>query len=154
MTDRLPRWTHLALRVRDLAASIAFYTEQTPLELLVTREDAAGRSAWLGHADNPDSPFLLVLAEFLPGHEPYPGPPSAIGPFSHLGIELESRAAVDSAAAAAEAGGWLQSPPVQLPPPIGYVCMVKDPDGNTVEFSYDQGVFEFARQHMRGGAGA
>jgi len=25
-----------------------------------------------------------------------------------------------------------------MPKQIGYVCFVKDPDGNTVEFSYDQ----------------
>ncbi len=149
MTGRLPRWTHLALRVRDLDASIAFYTEHTPLELLTRRQDDAGYGAWLGHADSPDAPFLLVLAQFLPGHEPYPGPPSRIGPFAHLGIELATRADVDAIAATAEAGGWLQSPPVDLPPPIGYVCMVNDPDGNTIELSHGQGVFEFAQQHMR-----
>ena len=145
MGSRLPRWTHLALRVRDIDASIAFYTEHTPLELLDRREDDNGFGAWLGHGDSPDSPFLLVLAQFLPGHEPFPGPPSAIGPFGHLGIEVESRADVDAVAATAEAGGWLQTPPIDLPPPIGYVCMVRDPDGNTIEFSHDQGVFEFAQ---------
>ena len=24
---------------------------------------------------------------------------------------------------------------------IGYICMAKDPDGNTIEFSYDQGIY-------------
>ena len=33
-----------------------------------------------------------------------------------------------------------------MPKQIGYVCFVKDPDGNTVEFSYDQGVYEKARE--------
>ena len=61
----------------------------------------------------------------------------------------ESREAVDAAVVAAEAGGFLQSPAVDLPPPIGYVCMVNDPDGNTIEFSHDQGVFDFARTHLR-----
>jgi len=28
-----------------------------------------------------------------------------------------------------------------MPPPIGYICMTKDPDGNTIEFSYDQGIY-------------
>lgn len=27
------------------------------------------------------------------------------------------------------------------PPPIGYICMLRDPDGNMVEFSWDQGVW-------------
>lgn len=149
MTSRLPRWTHIALRVRDIDASIAFYTSHTPLELLDRREDANGYGAWLGHRDNPDAPFILVLAQFLEGKDPFGSPPAVLGPFAHLGIELESRDAVDAAAAVAEAGGFLQAPPVDLPPPIGYVCMVHDPDGNTIEFSHDQGVFEFAKRHMR-----
>ncbi len=150
MTSRLPRWTHLALRVRDIDASIDFYTTHTPLELLTRRQDDDGFAAWLGHSDSPDAPFLLVLAQFLPGHDPYGDtPPAKIGPFAHLGIELASRADVDAAAATAAAGGWLQSGPIELPPPVGYVCMVNDPDGNTIEFSYDQGVFDFAREHMR-----
>jgi catechol 2,3-dioxygenase-like lactoylglutathione lyase family enzyme len=146
---RLPRWTHIALRVLDIEASIAFYTQYTPLELLDRREDDHGYGAWLGHRDSPDAPFILVLAQFLEGHDPFGEPRSVLGPFAHLGIELASRADVDAAAATAEVGGFLQSPPVDLPPPIGYVCMVRDPDGNTIEFSHDQGVLAFAQEHMR-----
>ena len=36
--------------------------------------------------------------------------------------------------------------PQQLPPPIGYVCALNDPDGNVVEFSFDQGVYEKVRE--------
>ena len=136
----LPRWTHIALRVRDIEASIEFYTRHTPLRLLVRREDENGFGAWLGHDDAPEHPFILVLASFLPDRDPYAdSEPAALGPFAHLGIELESRDDVDAIAATA----------AQLPPPIGYVCMVKDPDGNTIEFSYGQEVFSFAREHMR-----
>lgn len=146
----LPRWTHLALQVRDIDESIAWYTTLTPLELLEKREDGNGFGAWLGHTDAPDSPFILVLAQFLEGHDPNPDTPShAIGPFSHLGFEVAERADIVRIAAVAEAGGWLTTPPIDLPPPIGYVCMVTDPDGNTVEFSHDQGVFEFAQEHFR-----
>ena len=145
----LPRWTHLALRVRDIDISIAFYLEHTPLELLVKRDNPDGFGAWLGHPDMADSPFILVLAQFIASHDPYAGTdPSTLGPFSHIGIELAERADVDARAAAAEAGGFLQMRPIDLPDPIGYVCMVKDPDGNTIEFSHGQKVFEFAREHM------
>jgi lactoylglutathione lyase len=90
-----------------------------------------------------------VLAQFHAGHEPNPDmPASPLGPFAHLGFELAARADVDAIAATAEAGGWLTTAPIQLPDPIGYVCMVEDPDGNTVEFSHDQGVFAFAQEHM------
>ena len=30
-------------------------------------------------------------------------------------------------------------PPTEMPDPIGYICMLRDPDDNMVEFSYDQG---------------
>jgi lactoylglutathione lyase len=35
---------------------------------------------------------------------------------------------------------------MQMPKQIGYICFLKDPDGNTIEFSYDQGVYEKARE--------
>ncbi len=37
-------------------------------------------------------------------------------------------------------------PATQMPDPIGYICMLRDPDGNMVEFSYDQGVYEKVRE--------
>ena len=42
--------------------------------------------------------------------------------------------------------GFLHWPATQMPPPIGYICAVKDPDGNVVEFSYDQGVYAKAQE--------
>jgi hypothetical protein len=53
---------------------------------------------------------------------------------------------VDRIAAQAEEEGCLHWPPAQLPPPIGYVCAATDPDGNVVEFSFDQGVYAKARE--------
>jgi hypothetical protein len=37
-------------------------------------------------------------------------------------------------------------PPTQMPDPIGYICALKDPDGNMIEFSYDQGVYAKAKE--------
>ena len=37
--------------------------------------------------------------------------------------------------------GSVAMPLTELPPPIGWVFMAKDPDGNTLEFSFDQGVY-------------
>ena len=33
-----------------------------------------------------------------------------------------------------------------MPDPIGYICALTDPDGNMIEFSYDQGVYEKAQE--------
>lgn len=144
------RWTHVALRVNDIDATIEWYTTHTPLTLLTRREDPDGYGAWLGHQDNVDHPFLLVVSQFFEGHDPFGDSPHAVlGPFAHLGIELSSREDIDDAAAAAEADGSLAMPPTQMPPPIGYICMTKDPDGNTIEFSYDQGIYATVQEVWR-----
>jgi len=142
-----PRWTHIALRVNDIDASIAWYTEFTPMQLLDRREDADGYGAWLGQPDSPDKPFILVLAQFLPDRDPFKDAPNAtLAPFAHLGMELTSHDAVDEMAAKGEGAGCLGMPATEMPPPIGYICMLRDPDGNMVEFSYDQGVYAKARE--------
>ena len=149
-TARLPRWTHIALRVANIEASVEFYTSHTPLSLLTRRTDDNGHGAWLGHDDQREAPFVLVLAEFFAGKAPdLDRPDAALGPFGHIGIELGSRDAVDEAADRARSGGFLHTAPVDLPDPIGYICMVRDPDGNTIEFSYGQRVFDYAAAHMR-----
>ena len=145
-----PRWTHVALRVSDIEASIDWYTDHTPLKLLAKRSEPTGYGAWLGHDDSPDKPFLLVLAQFFPESNPFKDSPMAkLAPFAHLGVELTSRDELDAAAAKAEAEGCLSMPPTEMPPPIGYICMISDPDGNMIELSYDQGVYAHAQKVMR-----
>ena len=149
-----PRWTHIALRVKDIDASIAWYSEFTPLELLDRRSDAFGHGAWLGQPDSPDKPFILVLAQFLPATDPFKAYPKEIlAPFAHLGVELPTRADIDAVAARGAAAGCLAMPPTQMPDPIGYICSLRDPDGNTIEFSYDQGVYAKAREVWGGDGG-
>lgn len=137
-----PRWTHIALRVKDIDATIDWYTEFTPLELIDRREDEQGYGAWLGMAGETNNPFILVLAQFFPETDPFGKAPIAtLAPFAHLGMELPTKEAVDAMAERGKEAGCLGMPPTMMPPPIGYITMLKDPDGNTVEFSWDQGVF-------------
>lgn len=137
-----PRWTHIALRVADIDATIDFYTSMTPLELIDKREDAKGFGAWLAMPGETNNPFILVVAQFFPEHDPFGGDTQAVlAPFAHLGMELPSRDDVDAIAKRAEEAGCLAMPATMMPPPIGYICMVSDPDGNMVEFSWDQGVW-------------
>ncbi len=137
------RLTHLALRVVDVERSIEWYVEHTPFEVLDRSADDFGVGAWLADPKDAASPFVLVLSQFHPDKDPFGyAPPTILGPFAHLGFELMSREAVDAVAARAEAEGSLTMPPIQMPPPIGYICFVEDPDGNTVEFSYDQGTYQ------------
>jgi lactoylglutathione lyase len=142
-----PRWTHIALRVSDIDATIRWFLEYTPLALLDRREDEDGYGAWLGHPDGAEHPFILVLAQFFPDRDPFaPSTIVRLAPFNHFGIELPTKEDVDAIAARGEAAGCLAFPAKMMPAPIGYICMLSDPDGNLVEFSYDQGVYEKARE--------
>ncbi len=138
------RWTHIALPSSNIDASISWYEKHTPLRLLDKREDADGFGAWLGHPDNGDKPFILVLVSFH--KDAGNGPQPIMAPFAHIGIEVTSRDEIDQIAAKAETEGCLMWPATQMPPPIGYICALKDPDGNVIEFSYDQGVYAKAQE--------
>lgn len=141
------RWTHVALRVRDVEASIEWYSTFTPLEVLQRNQDEFGHGVWLGMPDGADRPFVLVLAQFFSETDPYAGvAPAVLGPFAHLGIELPTRDEVDRIAERGRAAECLALEPRDLGPPVGYVCMLEDPDGNRVEFSFDQGVYAAARR--------
>jgi lactoylglutathione lyase len=141
---RTARWTHIALPATDLDASIAWYRKYTPFDLLDRREDADGQSAWLGHSDQPDSPFILVLVSFF--KDQGKGPQPIMAPFAHIGIEVPSRKDVEDIAELAEQDGCLHWPPTDMPDPIGYICAITDPDGNVIEISHNQGVYDKAQE--------
>jgi lactoylglutathione lyase len=141
---RGPRWTHIALPAHDIDKSIAWYEKHTPLRLLDRREDADGFGAWLGHPEATDNPFILVLVSFLKDQEKGPSP--IMAPFAHIGIEVPEKADVDAAAAQADEEGCLHWPPTEMPAPIGYICAIKDPDGKVIEMSWDQGVYDKAKE--------
>ena len=131
-----PRWTHVAIPVSDLDRSIEFYITLTPLVVVARNEDDNGRGAWLSNDKQVDSPFVLVLSELDPGW-----PTRTLGPFAHLGIELPNKADVDAIAERARTMGVLEWEPQQLAEHIGYICAARDPDGNVVEFSWNQKVY-------------
>jgi len=155
MTDQIshelrptkPTWTHIALKVKDVDATIDWYERHTHLTLLQRGEDENGRNAWLGDASQAKSPFVLVVGQFYEGKDPFaPAAHPPLGPFAHIGIEAPTKQAVDDIAARGKAEGCLGFGPMQMPKQIGYICFLKDPDGNTIEFSFDQGVYEKARE--------
>ncbi|CAB4587255.1 unannotated protein [freshwater metagenome] len=139
-----PRWTHVALPCHDLERTIAWYERFTPLRAFDRRADELGCSAWMGHPEPSPHPFALVLVSFDADRST--GPQPQLAPFAHLGFELPTREAVDAVAASGRAEGCLVWEPQQLPEHVGYVCALSDPDGNVVEFSFDQGVYERARE--------
>jgi lactoylglutathione lyase len=139
------RWTHIALPVSSIERSLEFYTSLTPLVVVARNSDGAGNGAWLSNDKQVSAPFVLVLTEFyaegrarygLVEGEPIP----ILQPFAHIGIEVPTKEEVDAIADRAREMGVLHWEPRQMAPHIGYICAAKDPDGNVVEFSFDQKV--------------
>lgn len=137
------RWTHVALPTGDLDKAIDFYTTLTPLVLVQRFRDAVGESAWLSNDKQADTPMVLVLVSFTRDRG---RPLGLLMPFAHLGIEVPARGDVDSLAARARELGCLHWEPRDMPDPVGYICALKDPDGNVVEISHNQRVFATVRR--------
>lgn len=122
--------THIALQVRDMARSVAFYQRYCGLRVVHERHDET-HVVWLGWGEDPPR-FVIVLLQR--DYERNEQPPS-----QHIGMAVDSRAEVDALHAQAVADGVpVHWPPVDAGPVVGYLCGVRDPDGNMVEFSFGQ----------------
>ncbi|MFY1651658.1 VOC family protein [Solwaraspora sp. WMMB762] len=137
------RWTHVALPTGDLDKAISFYTSLTPLVVVERFADADGESVWLSNDKQVETPFVLVLVSF---NKDKGGQLGLLHPFAHIGIEVPNRSDVDEIAERARELGCLHWEPRQMPPPVGYICALKDPDGNVIEISHDQQVFDTVRR--------
>jgi catechol 2,3-dioxygenase-like lactoylglutathione lyase family enzyme len=139
--------THIALPVRDLDEHLAFYERYTDLVKIHERTDSDTglRSVWLANERDRTlegaARFVIVLIEGrLPTNvtgdieEAY----GFLTSIAHLGISVASRAEVDRLAAMAEEEGRLVLGPMYRNEVVGYICLVKDPDGNNIEFSVEQ----------------
>ena len=139
--------THIALPVRDLAATLAFYERYTDLAVIHRREDPETglRTAWLANERDRTTEhaarFVIVLIEgSLPTkitgdiEEKY----GFLTSISHLGLSLDSRAEVDRLAEMAREDGCLLLGPMYRNEVVGYICLIRDPDGNNLEFSVEQ----------------
>ena len=140
--------THIALPVRNLARQVEFYARYTTMKVVSRRTDPeTGLSTvWLANERDirPEggARFVVVLIE---GSLPR----DVVGPdmveeytfltsISHLGMSLETRADVDRVAAMAKEDGTLVLGPMYRNEVVGYICLLRDPDGNNVEFSVEQ----------------
>lgn len=125
--------THVALHVRDVEVSRAFYEDYCGLGVVHERPSRGGDSTiyWMA-GKGQERDFVIVI---LPGGA-RPAQPS--GDFSHLGIALDSEAAVEAIARRAKNDGILAWPVHYNPFPVGTYCGVFDPDGSVVEFSFGQ----------------
>jgi len=135
-------FTHVALVVGDLEASVAFYHTYARMEVVHRRTDGRTRVAWVSDRTRP---FVIVLIE-VPRRIPRRLLRMAnamlrrVLLFEHLGVGCESRAEVDRLAALAKGERRLLMGPRDYGAPVGYWAFIADPDGHTLEVSHGQEV--------------
>lgn len=124
--------THVALQVRDIERSVAFYGRYCEMKVIHDRTDPeVNRVVWLGWGEDPPA-FVIVLiaAPYEQNRQP---------PWQHIGMAVGSRAEVDAVYARAQADGLTDLwEPFDAGEIVGYYCGLPDPDGNMVEFSFGQ----------------
>lgn len=123
--------THVALPVKSVARSEAFYARFAAMRAVHRRVDqTTGRAVvWLSDGTRP---FVIVLIEA--------DQVEALKPIAHLGVGLASRARVDALVAEAHQDGVEVYGPRDEGGPVGYFVFLRDPDGHTLEISYGQEV--------------
>jgi catechol 2,3-dioxygenase-like lactoylglutathione lyase family enzyme len=126
-------FTHVALPVTNLDASVAFYGKYTGLRVVHRRARATDENRDIAWLSDRTRPFVLVLPEAATVESP-------LGPFAHLGVACATREEMDELCAVARSEGCLREEPRETGGPAGYLAMLSDPDGHTLELSYGQEV--------------
>lgn len=129
--------THVALPVRDVDASVAFYARYAGMQVVHRRDghepgnpgNPGNRVVWCSDLTRP---FVIVLIETPVTH--------VLGGWAHLGVGCATREVVDARCAAARAEGITVAGPFDDGPPVGYWAILTDPDGHHLELSYGQEV--------------
>jgi catechol 2,3-dioxygenase-like lactoylglutathione lyase family enzyme len=125
-------FTHIALPVRDLETSLAFYEKYAGMQVVHRRTDQTKGSdvAWVSDRTRP---FAIVLVKTAHAeHVPVP--------LAHLGVACASREEVERLCVQARTEGYLLYAPREVGPPVGYSALLVDPDGHTLELAYGQEV--------------
>lgn len=122
------RYLHTMIRVRDLDASLAFYTQKLGMKLLRRQDYADGKFtlAFVGYGGESDH-TVLELTHNWDQTEPY-----AIGTgFGHLALGVgDIAAACDKLAAA---GVKIPRPPAPMKHGSTVIAFIEDPDGYRIE---------------------
>jgi catechol 2,3-dioxygenase-like lactoylglutathione lyase family enzyme len=123
-----PRWTHVVAKVSSLDRSIEFYRSLCA-HAVVRDGRPRGHTVWMAPRGtrSGDPAFVLVLYQHAVDTR-----------LDHLGFQCASRDEVDRIAREGAAAGILVEPPFDGGPVIGYVTMIRDPDGHLVEFTHGQ----------------
>ncbi|MHC4954949.1 MAG: VOC family protein [Planctomycetota bacterium] len=123
--------THIALPVSDLDRSIDFYARYAAMKVVHRRTKTDNPDEGVVWLSDLTRQFALVLSDGHPVVHP-------LAPFAHLGVACESREEVERLCAEARAEGVPVDGPTDSGPPVGYWAFLRDPDGHTLELTFDR----------------
>jgi len=122
--------SHVAMRTKDVSAAANFYRELAGMEVIQERKESEHCVIWMRMPQSPDGLFIVFIEDPNLSGLPFT--------FEHFGIDVPSRKDVDEIAERARELGALVEGPGYGGRIIGYYCIVRDPDGNGVEFACEQ----------------
>lgn len=122
--------SHTALIVRNVDVMADFYQEFAEMHIIHRRNDEGVKVIWLRLPD-PKSLTIVMIED----------PNLEVGSYqrmNHFGFDAKSKEAVDRISDKAVKAGIAVYPAFDGGTVLGYMCMIKDPDGNQLEFAYGQ----------------
>ena len=125
------RLDHLALACRDISKTVQFYQRYAEMEVIHDRHEHGVRVTWIRNRRDRNG-LILVLIQGQTAIK------TSKGPMNHLGFHVANGHDVDLVSKLADSEGCLVEPAKNGGEILGYYCIVRDPDGNLVEFSYGQ----------------
>ncbi len=128
MPNGSARITHLALPVRDLEQSTAFYQRWASLEPTgEIREQLGRRMAALTDSGQSFSLVLIEAPEVVP-----------LASVAHVGVNVNSNEEVTRVAEDAMREGCLGMGASLGPDPLGFSAFLRDPDGHQLEIYHGE----------------
>jgi lactoylglutathione lyase len=130
--SHFPEWHHVQFKVKDADNSIRFYSDYLGMGAVLDQRDSDGnRCVWLRFAENPYAPMFVLMEDTR--LKTTPGAVTSLQVFS---FRLPDLKPVEEISAKAKLDNCLVEPAKYGGHLKGYFCLVSDPDGNQLEFSY------------------
>ena len=129
--SHFPEWHHVLFKVKDADNSIRFYSEYMGMAAVQDQRDGEGnRWVWMRFSENPYAPMFVFTED---PHLKTGAGPTSLQAFS---FRLPDLKPVEELSAKAKNDNCLVEPATYGGHMKGYFCVIHDPDGNRLEFSY------------------